>query len=202
MLSCDPASQYCSARKYARGSGDEPQDLRQVAQAFHLVAAAGRTLALAAAQLLQHGHGALRLARHAELAKPRQLHHLTRGHRAQHRVTSVATGRECRQNRADVVLQEQHRRDHDIAARDVGVALGQRGPVVAPFVGGVDGQFKSRKFPLQRLASARHRTREMAVHGHDDHTHRFHAGLLDCCYIRCFHVSGQNGLWLRKSYRS
>ena len=90
-----------------------------------------------AAQLLQQGDGAERLAAHVELADARQLDDLGRRHAADHRVAVVAPRLQRRQHGADVVVEEQHRGDDDVAAGDVGLAALERCVVGAPFVGGV-----------------------------------------------------------------
>ena len=118
-----------------RGAGNETKQLRQLPQHLHLTLAAGACALAVAAQLLQPGDGAERLAAHVELADPRQLDDFGRGHAADHRVAIVAAGCQRRHHRADVIVEKQHRGDDDVAARD-----SRRGSAKAPH----------RRYPIRR----------------------------------------------------
>jgi hypothetical protein len=79
-----------------------------------------------AAQLLQQRHQAAGRRRHVELAHAGELGHLAGAHGADHGVAVVAARLQHRQQRLEVVFQEQHGDDDDVALRDVGLAALQR----------------------------------------------------------------------------
>ena len=143
-----------------RGAGDEAQDLRQPAQHLHLLRAGGgrdaaRPSPLASGLPRRRFRKAIAPVAgrgHVELAHAGQLGHLGGRHRADHRVAMVAARLQRRQDRQEVVFEEQHRRDHDVALGDVGLAALERGRVVAPFGGGVHAE---RAGPASIRASAR-----------------------------------------------
>ena len=123
-----------------RGAGNEAQQFWQLPQHLHLALAAGACPLAIAAQLLQPGDGAQRLAAHVELADPRQLHDFGRRHAADHGVAMVAASGQRRHHSADVIVEEQHRGDHDVAAGDIGLAAVERHVVGAPFVRGMNDE--------------------------------------------------------------
>ncbi len=150
-----------------RRAGDEAQQLRQLPQQPHLPLPA-RALGGLAAQPLEEAERAAGLGGHAEPAEPGQLHHLTGRQAGQHGVAMLAPGRQRRQHGADMVVEEQHAGDHDIAACDIGAAGFQRGLVAGPFVGSVHDQFQPRKVAPQRRARPPGGAGQMTVHRHDD----------------------------------
>ena len=100
---------------------DEAQDLRQLAHQGHLPAGIA-LLAGLAPQLLQEVEGAALGAAHVEAAELGGLHHVARREAADHRVAGLAPGRERRQDRPDMLVHEQHGREHDVGLGDVGPA--------------------------------------------------------------------------------
>ena len=170
------------------GARNEAQQARQLAQHLHLPLAARGAALLGAAQALQEADGTHRLARHRELAEAGQLHDLPGRHGAEHGVAGLAAGRQCGLDGPDVLVEEQHGGDDDVAARDGGPAPLQRRGVAAPFVGRVDGEVETRELRLQRLARPIDRAGEVAVHRHDDDAERRR-------------VSDRNALWHRTGSR-
>jgi hypothetical protein len=81
----------------------------------------------------------------------------------------VAAGGERGQHGADMVVEEEHRRDDDVAAGDIGVAGRERAVVRAPLIGGMDDELQLGQIPLQGGDGIGHRPREVAVHGDDHH---------------------------------
>jgi hypothetical protein len=124
-------------------------------------------LAAAAQPLQQRDRAAGRLV-HVELAEPRQLDDFRGGHRADHRVALQAACLQRGQHRQEVLLHEQHRGDHDVALRDVGLAAFERGRVVRPLRSGVQRQRQAGDVILQSGARAIRRVRQMGVHRDDD----------------------------------
>ena len=155
-----------------RGAGNEAQQFRQLPQHLHLPGAARLRGFAAAAQALQHGDHAIGLPRHVEAANAGEAHHFAGGQAADHGIAGIATRFERRQHGADVILEKQHGRDHDISAGDIGVAFCQRDRIAVPFVSGVDDEVETGKFGAQQVMGALGGTGEMAVHGHDHDAHR------------------------------
>ena len=106
-----------------RGAGDEAQQLRQLPQHLHLaVAARLRCLCRcrAAASAWRRRHWPV-----ADMSKrPMRVSRTTSPADRQQTMASqaIAARFQRRQHGADVVFQKQHGRDHDVAARDIGVA--------------------------------------------------------------------------------
>ena len=133
-----------------RGTGDEAQNFRQLAQHLHLLVA-GRSFLFAglrshvgigrlAAQALEELHRAAAGAGHVELAHARELGHFSGRHQADHGVALVAARAQRLEHRQKVVFHEQHGGDDDVAPGDVSLAALQRGRVFVPVGGGVHAQ--------------------------------------------------------------
>ena len=152
-----------------RRARNEAQQLRHLPQHAHLAVAAAAAAFRVATQALQHADHALRFDRHVEAAEFRELHHLAGGKAAQHRIARVAARLQRGQHGADVVIQEQHRRHHDIGAGDRLVAGGESGCVAGPFVGRVHGKIEAGQFGAQAFPGAGERGGEVAVHGDEGH---------------------------------
>ena len=151
-----------------RGAGDETHQLRQPAQHLHLrLPGGGAALALPATQAFQQGHDAGRLGGHVEAAEPRQPGDLGCGHAAEHGVAGVAPGGEGGLHGADMVLQEQHRRDHDVRPGDGLVAAAQQVGIGGPFVGRVDLQRQAGQLPAQFGFGPGGGAGQVAVHRHE-----------------------------------
>ena len=156
-----------------RRARNELQQRRQAAQHLHLcLTAGGPALLRAAAQALQQSEAATGLGIHGELAEPREAHHLARRHHAEHRVAMIAPRLQRRQHRADVVLEEQHGGNDDVAALDVGEARVEQRRVLAPLVGRMNTQLKAGDVAPQDLFRRLRRMGEVAVHRHDDDAER------------------------------
>ena len=155
------------------GARNEPHQLRQPPQHLHLRLAGGRArLALAAAEPLEQRHHAGRFHRHVEAADPRHAGDLAGGHAAQHRVACITPRGERGLHGADMVLEEQHRGDHDVPLRDVRVALGQPLRVGRPLVGAVHCKGQARHLAPQLGLGPGCGAGQMAVHRHQDHPNR------------------------------
>ena len=76
---------------------------------------------------------------HAERAELGHFHDIGRTHHRKHRVARVTPRRQCRQDRADLIFQEDHGDNTDVRGRDVGAAALQGGGVGLPIGGGVQG---------------------------------------------------------------
>jgi hypothetical protein len=156
-----------------RGARDEAQQLRDPAQHLHLLRAArGARLAAGTAQPAQQRHRAAGGAVHRESAETRELDDLAGRHRAHQRVAVVAARLQRGQHRQEVVLHEQHRRDDDVAAGDVGLAALERVGVVGPLGGSVHAQHEARQLAAQRQRRTLDGARQVGVHRHDDDVHR------------------------------
>ncbi len=108
-----------------RGAGNISQDLRQTAQHRHLLGAADAHIGAGfrlRAQALQEGKRAFPRAVHEEAAHPRQAHDVAGRHAANHCVATLAPRLQGRQDQLDVVLDEHHRTDDDVAGGNVGDA--------------------------------------------------------------------------------
>ena len=159
-----------------RGAGDEFQDLRQSAQHGHLpragAARPARRLALGPAQALQKPHHAGVGAVHLQAAQLGQADDLPRRDQAQHRVAGVAAGEQRGQNGADLVVDEQHGDDDDVAPPNVVDAVGQGVRVISPVGRGVHAELQ----PRQILDKIRRHPVEQAgqvpVQGDEHHPHR------------------------------
>jgi hypothetical protein len=103
--------------------GDELQDLGQPPKHGQLTGAPvlGAFVALAA-QLLEEGERPFLRPVHAEVAHARLAHHLASRHRAHHRVARVASRPQRWQDGLDVLFDEEHVGENDIAFRNVGAA--------------------------------------------------------------------------------
>jgi hypothetical protein len=151
-----------------RGAGDEAQQLGELLEHLHLALARGGARLLRAAQLLQQGERPACLGRHVEAADARQLHYLARAHQADHRGAGGAPRLQRRQDEAHMLVEEQHGGHHDVRARDVGEAGGQRHRVVRPFISRVQRDAHLRQVPGEVGQGGLHRRGEMPVHGDDD----------------------------------
>ena len=177
-----------------RRSRNEAQQRRKPAQHLHLTLPGRSVLRAAlfarlAAQALQHRQRAGGFAGHAEFADPRQAHHLTGGHAAEHRIAMRLARRQGRQHGTYMVVEKQHGRHNDVGLGNVGMALRQRLIVRAPFIRRMHGQMQSGHFPAKRFLGSRERAAEVTVHRHHDHPD---GGS----------VSGRNALWHRITSRS
>ena len=151
---------------------DEGEDPGQAAQHGHLLFTGDATGGLGvAAQLLEHGQRTLGRAVHAVRAHPGQLHDLGRRHHADHGVAGFVPGLECRQDHLDVVIDEQHRGDDDVARGDVGDAGVQRDGIAAPFRCGVQGDGQVRCGATKFRLGLGHGAGQMVVQGDDDDSH-------------------------------
>ena len=172
-----------------RRAGDEAQQARQFAQHAHLALAGGPALlALRPAQLLEQAHDAARLGGHVEAAEPGQLHHLAGRKAAHHRVAIGPARLQGRQNGADMLVEEEHRRDDDVRLRDIRLAARQRDLVRGPVLGRMDDEAQARHLAAQRLRGTVGRARQVAVHRDEHDAHRGH-------------FSGRSALWHRRASR-
>ena len=154
------------------GARHEAQHLRDPAQHLHLRGATcGGLVLLVAAQSLQQRERTRRRLVHVELAEPRELDHLGGRHRADHRITLLAAGPQGGQDRQEMILEEQHRGDDDVAGLDVGDAALERLGVGAPLGRGVQRDVQPGRLATQPRPRAVGRAREVGVHRHDDDVH-------------------------------
>jgi hypothetical protein len=108
-----------------------------------------------------------------EAAHAREPSHFGGRHRTDHRVAVLAPRAQRGQHRHEMLLHEQHRRDHQVAGADVGHAARERGAILAPFGGSVHAQAQAGKFVPQPLLGPRRRAGDVAVqrHQHDVQRH-------------------------------
>ena len=97
-----------------------------------------------------------------------------------------------RQHGVEVLFDEQHGVDDQIAAGDVVMAALQCGFVVGPFGGRVHGQHQTRHFTRQTNRRALGGAGQMVVHGHDHDAHRRRSRA---------RFSGCSELWHRRAPR-
>ena len=83
----------------------------------------------------------------------------------------IPPNRQCRQHGLDVVLQEEHRRDHDVGPGDVGMAVGQGSGIAAPLIRRMHRYDKIWQFPAQPLFRSGQRPAEVTVHRHHNDTY-------------------------------
>jgi hypothetical protein len=128
-------------------------------------------LAGLAAQPLEQRHRPGRGLVHAVATDPRELHDFGTRHQAEHGVAVFAARFECGQDGADMVFEEKHRRDDDIAGCDVGLATFERVRGAFPVGGGVESDADPAAFAGKLLRGTLDRARQMIVEGDDDHPH-------------------------------
>ena len=155
-----------------RGTGNESQHLRQPPQHLHLGGAAGGGLLLVAAQLLEQRHRPGGRLVHVEMAGQRQLHDLGGRCHADHGVAVVAPCAQVGQDRQEVLLQEQHARDDDVAPSDVGPAAFDLVGLAGELGGGVHLYRDAGQLAPKRGERPLECARKMGVHRHDDDVHR------------------------------
>ncbi len=73
------------------------------------------------------------------------------------------------EHRQEVLFHEQHRRDDDVAAGDVGPAALERARVGGPLGSRVQAEREAGQVTDQRRARAVDRCRQMGIHRDDDH---------------------------------
>ena len=120
------------------------------------------------AQALEPADGADCFLAHAEFSEAGQLDNLASRQAADHRIAAIAPLSQCRQYGTNMVLKKKHRRNHDVAARDIGKATVECLGIRAPLVGGVHIEFEARQIATQRSARTARGASQVAVHRHDD----------------------------------
>ena len=166
----EPVLQRHEVRAHVLGRArDEAQQLRDPAQHLHLLCAAGRGIALAAAQALQQRDRPIGGLVHVEAADTREFHDFSGRHGADDRIALRAARLQGVEHGQEVFFHEQHRRDHDVAASDVGPTALERTRVRRPFRSGVQAEREAGQVTDQRCARAVHRRCQVGVHRYDDH---------------------------------
>mgnify|MGYP005840640675 CR=1 FL=1 len=125
---------------------------------------------------------------HVEAADAGQPHHLARRQGADDRVALLAPRPQGVEDRLEMLLEEEHRRDDDVGAGDVGAAARERARIGAPLRGHMDRQGEPWQIRGEPARGALDRTGQVRVHRHDDDPHG--RG-----------VSGRNALWHRTAFR-
>ncbi len=154
------------------GAGDEAQHPRQAAQHLQLLGA-GRLVGslVRAAQLFQHPDRRGLGPAHLELAEARLADHLAGAQERDDRVAIGAARLDGRQDRADVLVEEEHRRDDDVGLRDIALGSVQQLGIVVPHAGGMESHFEAGQRLPQPLLRPRDRARKMVVERHDRDAH-------------------------------
>ena len=155
-----------------RGAGDELQEFGEAAQDRHLPRTRTRARFVGAAQFLDQGEHARGGLVHAVIAHAGGLDHVARRHQPDHCVARFAARLQLRQHRLDMILEEQHRREHDVAAQDVRARGGERLGLFLPVGGGVEADRHAGIFAREPFLRAQHCARQMIVECHDDDAHR------------------------------
>ncbi len=120
-------------------SGNEAQDLRQLADQRHLAGGVALRAGLAA-QLLQEIQRRALGPAHIEAIEAGRAHHLRGREAADHGIAMRAPRRERGKNRPHMFVEEQHRRDDDVRPRDLRLAGGECRWIGLPFGRGVEAQ--------------------------------------------------------------
>ena len=175
-----------------RGARHPAQQAWDPAQHLHLLHAGAFFVTLAALglQLLQETERTA-LPAHREAPHPGELHHLGRGHRADHRVALVAARLQRVEDRREVILHEQHRRDDDVAGGNRFTAALELHRVRHELGRRVQRELEPGHLATQRRGGALRRARKMRVHRHDDDVHR----------LRRRSFSGRSALSHRRGFR-
>ena len=121
-----------------RGAGNPTKNLRQTAEHFHLPCARTRARLARTAQLFQQRQWPLSWLVHAVIAEPGELDDVTCRHDADNCIALLAARHQRRMDRADMVFEEEHRRDNDIGASDVGLGAFEHRWVAVPIGGGIE----------------------------------------------------------------
>ena len=156
------------------GAGNEAHQLGQALEHLHLRLAVGADAAglavafLGAAELFQHRERAGGFFHHVEATEFGQAGDLVGRHAAEHGVAILAPGGQGGLDGADVIFEEEHRGDDDVAGADVGETFVEGLLVGAPFVGGVDDEAEAGEFALEGGFGAGDGAGQMAVHRDDD----------------------------------
>ena len=151
-----------------RGAGDEAQHLGQAAQHFHLPGARRSTSLGRSAQPLEQGEWALGRLVHAIVAHAGQLDDFAARHQPEHRRAMFAPRLERRHDRADMVVEEQHRCDDNVTASDIRNAAVERTRGAVPVGGGVEADADVRAIVCELRRRPLRRARQMIVEGDDD----------------------------------
>ena len=172
----EPILQRQEVRAHILGrTGNEAQDLRQAAQHRHLLRAARRgrcvSLFLLRLQPLQERHHARVGAVHVEAADFRDLHDLAGGHAGNHRIALIAPRRERRQHGLNVLLDEKHGRQNDVARRDVVETFIKQLGILSPFGRGMKRDPKAGHLIRQHLVRASNRAGKVTVQRHNNEAH-------------------------------
>ena len=149
-------------------AGNETQDLGQAAQRLHLLLAGFGLVARPAAQALHQGNRAAGRLRHVEPVEARELHDFRGRHRADNRVKGIAAGLQGGQHRLDVVLEEQHRGEHEISCANIFDGAGECLGVTVELRGRVEGQRQSRMCAAQLRLRRANRRAKVRVERQDD----------------------------------
>ena len=130
-----------------------------------------RPLLLLRLQALQERHHARVGAVHVEAADFRDLHDLAGGHAGNHRVALVAPRLERGKHGLDMLLDEKHGRQDDVARRDVVETFIKQLGVLSPFGRGMERDPKARHLVRQHLVRAGNRAGEVTVQRHNNKAH-------------------------------
>ena len=179
------------------GARDEAEDLGQPPQHGHLACAgAGPAAGLGAVapQALQQRDRPLVGAVHLQAAKAGELDDLAGGDQADHGVAVVAARLQGRQDGADLLVDEQHRQDDDVACGDVVEAPLQGARIVRPVRRRMQPQLQTGNVLADLLLDPGEQSGQVAVQGDEHDPHRGRA-------FTC-RPSGRSGYVRHKSSRS
>ncbi len=167
----EPVLQGQEVRPHVLGRArDEAQNAGDLADQRHLARAVPLRAArpgLAAQALEEIERAALRPV-HGEAVHPGGADHFRCREAAHHRVALGAAGEQGGEHRPDMLVHEQHRREHDVGPRDVGPAGFEGRGVRLPFGGGVEAEDQAGRGRRQHPARPLHRPGEVVVEGDDD----------------------------------
>jgi hypothetical protein len=179
-------------------AGDEAEQLGQPAQHRHLPGTRDRPILALAAQPLEQPERTAPTAVHREPAEPGEAGDLGCGEDPQERVELVAARLEVGQDRPEMLLEEEHRGDHDVRPGDRRPAA-QEGPrVVRPIRGDVELELEARQRAGEPGPGLHQRGREVIVHRHDHDPHRRLGGEVRRAGRG---LSDRNAPWLHRASR-
>ena len=161
------------------GTLNETQDLGQAAQHLHLLFAStgflfGAHLAglcALATQFFKQLHRPAAGRLHVKLAHAGELADLGGRHQADHGIALIAPRLQGRQHRQKVLFHEEHGGNHDVAFCDVAHAALKGSRIMAPLRCRMNAHLQARHAALQLSQGPLGSAGQMAVHGHQHHTH-------------------------------